>query len=256
MMTSKNTYARFAAFYDAYVGGYSQDIPLYLDLAESCRSHILEIGCGSGRILLPLLNAGHQVTGVDISDEMLSLASRKIKKQFPEGDCILLNHNFLNGPLAPEFGLALLTFYTFNYLLTPKEQTVFLKNIAESLLPPSTIVLHLFYPGPLLHPETAGKWIDKGRFRIGNRNILLYDFRHMIDNHIEERLQTFEYESGKREEIRTLRRWVKGDEISELLSSSGFSRPTLVPEFDLSKQAPLIPGQEIPSEFVVKAEKI
>jgi SAM-dependent methyltransferase len=255
-MTAENTYARFAAFYDAYVGDYKQDIPFYLELASGCASRILEVGCGSGRILMPLLRAGCRVTGVDISDEMLNLASRKIKKEFPQGDCILLNHNFLNGPLVPVFGLALVTFYTFNYLLTPEDQKTFLRNIAESLLPDSTIALHLFCPGPLLHPETSGKWIEKGRYQIENQNIRLHDFRHMMDDQIEERLQAFSYESGKREEIRTLRRWVNGDEIIALFSSAGFSSPVLISEFDLKRQTPLIPGQVISSEFVVMAEKV
>ena len=80
MNTKQDTYALFAKFYDTYVGNYSRDLPLYLALASNVKSPILEIGCGSGRVLVPLLQAGHLVTGVDISEEMLQLAEEKLKK--------------------------------------------------------------------------------------------------------------------------------------------------------------------------------
>ena len=79
-MTTQTTYTRFAQFYDAYVGDYARDLPLYLALASKAHAPILEIGCGSGRVLLPLVQAGHLVTGVDISEEMLRLADEKLNK--------------------------------------------------------------------------------------------------------------------------------------------------------------------------------
>jgi len=186
---------------------------------------------------------------------MLQLAEEKLIKNNLTENCSLMNHNFVNQALPQTFGLGLVTFYTFNYLLSPEDQRAFLHHVAESLLPGASLALHLFYPGPLLYPEIEGKWINKGRYQIENQTVFLHDFRRMVDEHTEERLQAFEYESGRREEIRTLRRLVKKNEIRRLLISAGFSDPVLVNNFNWEDLTTLTPDLETESEFVVTAKK-
>jgi SAM-dependent methyltransferase len=255
-MPAETTYTRFAKFYDAYVGDYARDLPFYLALASNVMSPILEIGCGSGRVLLPLLQASHTVTGVDISEEMLQLADDKLNKNHLRERCTLLNHNFVDQALLQTYGLALVTFYTFNYLLSPEHQRAFLDHVAESLLPGSVIALHLFYPNPLLHPETAGQWIDKGKFQVSGELILLEDFRRMKDEHLEERKQAFTYESGQREEIHTLRRYVPQSEMYRLLIDAGFTTPVLIDNYNLQRLTPLQPDGKTNGDFVVMAKKL
>jgi len=254
-MTVQATYSLFAKFYDAYVGDFARDIPLYLSLALNTHLPILEIGCGSGRVLLPLLRARHAVTGVDISEEMLRLAGDKLQKNHLIKNCTLLNHNFVDSSLPQEFGLALVTFYTFNYLLSTDHQRAFIAHVADSLRPEAFIVLHLFYPSVLIHPETAGQWINKEQFQIDGEMVVLHDFRRMLDEHTEERVQAFLYESRHREEIRTLRRYVTQAEIYHLLISAGLVSPVLLEDFEWQCQFPLRPDTETTKEFVVMAQK-
>jgi SAM-dependent methyltransferase len=254
-MAPQTTYSLFAKFYDAYVGDYNLDLSLYSALASKTQSPILEIGCGTGRVLLPLLQAGHAVTGVDISEEMLRLAEDKLQKNHQRGRCELVNHNFVDQALPHVYGLALVTFYTFNYLLSPEDQKTFLNHVAESLLPGSVIVFHLFYPHTLSHPETSGKWIDKGQYRVAGETIFLQDFRRMLDEHLEERIQAFIYTTGHREEIHTLRRYVTQGEIYRLLIGAGFEAPLLINNFDLQCLTLLQPDLETNGDFVVMAEK-
>jgi SAM-dependent methyltransferase len=254
-MTTQTTYALFAQFYDAYVGDYSKDIPAYLALAASCSRPILEVGCGSGRVLLPLLRAGHTVTGVDISNEMLELAQCKLDQQQLGDKCTLLNHDFIHAPLPSKYALALVTFYTYNYLLTAEQQSSFLRHIADSLSPGSKIALHLFCPNPLRHPETDGRWIDKGSYQIDSQKIALQDRRTMLDERTEERVQVFSFDSGRREEIHTIRRYVTQSEIAKLLISAGFASPLATPDFNLDHLAPIDQNTVTPGEFLVVAEK-
>ena len=51
-------YQEFAEFYDVYVGERLDDLPLYLDVARSSRTPMLEIGAGSGRLTVPLAREG------------------------------------------------------------------------------------------------------------------------------------------------------------------------------------------------------
>ena len=69
---------RFAPFYDLEFGAFADDLPLYRGFAARGAGPVLELGCGTGRALLPLARDGFAVTGVDLSPAMLALARRKI----------------------------------------------------------------------------------------------------------------------------------------------------------------------------------
>ena len=53
--------------------GVAHDVDRYLEIAAGIEGPILEVGCGTGRVCIPLARAGHEVHGVDISSGMLSL---------------------------------------------------------------------------------------------------------------------------------------------------------------------------------------
>jgi 2-polyprenyl-3-methyl-5-hydroxy-6-metoxy-1,4-benzoquinol methylase len=61
-MSSQETYKRFVRYYDLYVEDFNADLPLYMSLCIP-EHKILEIGCGSGRVLRALLKEGRRVTG-------------------------------------------------------------------------------------------------------------------------------------------------------------------------------------------------
>jgi SAM-dependent methyltransferase len=66
----------FADFYDHYVQ-HDMDISIYTDLIKKYGNNVLELACGSGRVLAPLLEYGANVDGVDISKDMLEKAEKK-----------------------------------------------------------------------------------------------------------------------------------------------------------------------------------
>lgn len=64
---------RFARLYDDDYGDFTADLDLYLPFAQRSGGPILEAMCGTGRVLVPLAQAGHTVVGLDISAAMSTL---------------------------------------------------------------------------------------------------------------------------------------------------------------------------------------
>jgi len=62
-------YAAFARLYDLFYGGVTDDVSMYRGFAERTGGRVLEIGVGTGRVAIPLAQAGCAVTGIDV-DEM------------------------------------------------------------------------------------------------------------------------------------------------------------------------------------------
>src|SRR5215813_3010642 len=73
-----------AAFYDYYSLGVEGDVQFYIEEAGKAGSPILEIGCGTGRILLPVAESGVQIVGLDRAPAMLALLQRKLAQYTPE----------------------------------------------------------------------------------------------------------------------------------------------------------------------------
>ncbi|HAR43441.1 MAG TPA: class I SAM-dependent methyltransferase [Bdellovibrionales bacterium] len=68
-----------ATYYDA-LNTFTHDIPFYLNEAKKARGPVLELCCGTGRISIPLAEAGVNITGVDITKSMLTAAKSKAAK--------------------------------------------------------------------------------------------------------------------------------------------------------------------------------
>ena len=72
----------YAAFYDwenARTVG-RRDVAFWRNLASRTQGAVLELGCGTGRVLLPVARAGARVVGVDRSAPMLERARGKLSR--------------------------------------------------------------------------------------------------------------------------------------------------------------------------------
>lgn len=102
----------------------------------------LELAIGSGRIALPLAERGVEVSGVDISEEMVSLMRAK-----PGGEAIPVTMGgFGDVPVDGEFPLIYLAFNTIFALLSQERQVECFKNVASHLEPGGRFVIDCFVP--------------------------------------------------------------------------------------------------------------
>lgn len=79
MLTNSSNLEEYAdpVIYDLENSKFEPDGPFYLALAQRFSGPVLEIGCGTGRITIPLAEHGLDVTGLDIAPQMLERAKHK-----------------------------------------------------------------------------------------------------------------------------------------------------------------------------------
>lgn len=118
-----------AARYDAEYGDIDDAARFFLSLAEGCGSRVLDLGCGVGRLAIPLARRGKVVTGIDRSPAMLAYAATKaasLPVTWVEGD-------FRSYDLRREFDLIIACGHAFQALLTEADQLLFLRCAGRHL---------------------------------------------------------------------------------------------------------------------------
>jgi SAM-dependent methyltransferase len=152
----------FVRAYDAfYVGGapVPGDVAFYGRLAHETGGPVLELACGTGRIALALAEKGFDVTGVDVSDGMLTVARRKAagRPACVRDRLALINQDMSELDLGRRFSFVFVPARSFQHLLTIDLQRKSLQAIHRHLEPTGRLALHLFDPrlDMLSEPKTA-----------------------------------------------------------------------------------------------------
>jgi SAM-dependent methyltransferase len=137
-----------AAFYDFHATGLEGEADFYVQQARAANGAVLEIGCGTGRILIPTAQAGVNVVGLDRSPAMLAIAREKIRQcddqvqrriELVEGDVREFD-------LARRFDLVTVPYRAFLHLLTSEDQRRALSRIREHLTDRGRLVFNVFDP--------------------------------------------------------------------------------------------------------------
>ena len=158
-----------ARYYDRYFTGVEGDLEFYLQAAKQAGSPILELGSGSGRILLPLAESGIHVVGIERSAEMLGLLRGKLAGlPAAQRRCLrFLASDMRAFALQERFRLAIAPYRVFQHLLNDDEQLQCLDRVRQHLHPRGAFVLNLFDPGEL--GEQLEPHLD-ARFSVGDRD--------------------------------------------------------------------------------------
>ncbi len=130
----EDAFAEVAELYDLDCGEYADDIAFYENLARRCEGPVLELGVGTGRVAIPLAEAGFEVWGIDASEAMVARARRKAGPEL-EGRLHLLPGRMEEFDVGREFDLVFAAFGTFHHLLTPEDQTACLRSVEGHLAP-------------------------------------------------------------------------------------------------------------------------
>jgi SAM-dependent methyltransferase len=142
--------AELAAIYDAVYADRDDAAFWQAMAAAGGGGPVLELGCGTGRVLLPLARAGFEITGLDLSAPMLERCRAKLQSEPPEvGDRVrLLRADMTSFDLGRRFAAIICPFAGFQQLLTVEQQLACLDRSRSHLLPHGRFVLDLPNPDP------------------------------------------------------------------------------------------------------------
>lgn len=171
-MAEVDRYDVEASFYDALFDKVD-DIPLYQEYARKAEGLVLECGCGTGRVAIPLARIGVNVVGIDKNEKMLAIAREKLAEESPvvRSRVKLVKADMRNFKLEERFSLCIIPFSTFLHMLTVEDQEACLSTINKHLLPNGYLIISVFNPD-LSRPQNVVR-LDKVK-QVGNELIMRF----------------------------------------------------------------------------------
>ena len=124
------------------------DRDFYLDLANEYGGPVLELGCGTGRITLPVARKGLDVTGVDASRSMLAVLRAKLEEEPAEVQrrVRVVQGDFRTGRFGDQFPLVVIPFRPMQHMYTAEDQLAALRNAGRHLKDGGILAFDVFNP--------------------------------------------------------------------------------------------------------------
>ena len=155
----------FAELYEVTHGEKDDDQRLYLDYAAELGSPILEVGCGTGRMILSLARQGHTISGIELSGGMLRIAEQKLNAE-PEAvrqriELLRQDMCALDLP-GRQYRLVIMPYAEFAHVLTTERQRCALMRIAQHTQPSGLLIISMSNWDPketrISYPEAVKTW--------------------------------------------------------------------------------------------------
>jgi SAM-dependent methyltransferase len=212
----------------------SGDAAFYRSLALREGGPVLELGCGSGRVLLPIAREGILCVGLDASRPMLEAFRRKD----PPSNVQLVHGRMQSFDLSPErFPLIFSAFRAFQHLLTVEDQLECLASVRRHLAPGGLFAFDVFAPRLERVALTEEPEAEDVRFRLGGDEVLRFA-RLRRDRATQTMDVTFRYERRRdgrivdSREAHTRMRYFFRYELEHLLARAGFTRLEFLGGYD------------------------
>jgi SAM-dependent methyltransferase len=150
-----------AALYDLEYADYTEDIPFYVERAAAARGAVLELGCGTGRLTLPMARAGARVIGTDRAGAMIERLRRTLSAEPPEvrDRVTLLQADYLAPlPLTEPVGLVVWPFNALHHCPDVDAIHAVLTGVRRACAPGARLALDCYLPAPgLLGRDPEGR---------------------------------------------------------------------------------------------------
>jgi SAM-dependent methyltransferase len=220
-----------AALYDHEYHRRRDDVRYYRRLAAALppAAEVLELGCGTGRLLIPLLRDGRHVTGVDLAVPMLQrLEERLGRLPAPvRARATLVHADFRRLALGRRFALVVCPFNAFMHLYTRGDVEQLLAVVRRHLRPGGLFAFDVMNPDlAWLSRDSTRRWA-RTRFRHPTTGAkMVYSTNLVYDAALQIAFMRIYYqpEAGTRERVvRLTHRYFFPLELEALLHHGGFT---------------------------------
>lgn len=160
-MSAGALYDRIAGIYDPWSASVTEDVGLYVEEALADGGPVVELAVGTGRIAVPVAQAGIGVIGVDESAEMLAVARAYAEREGVLDRVDLRLGDLRTPPVAERVGLVLVPFRSLLHLPDEPEKLRALQAARSLLEPGGRLVFDVFTPSRRDIEETDGIWLER-----------------------------------------------------------------------------------------------
>ncbi|NEO16945.1 MULTISPECIES: class I SAM-dependent methyltransferase [unclassified Moorena] len=216
MSLSKSEYNKSAYFYDEIMNSFKMDFSLYEDLIEIVKPQsILELGCGMGRLFPIFMKEAKEITGIDLSDELIDKGEKYFKLNNVNNAKIeFINTDMCSFKMNKKYDLIVFALSVLKHLKTDRDRLEALKNAKSHLNQEGFIVID---HTPFLYSSKSTDWIDVKNSLVvdwlpesividgyqwkksieGEKDILLWRYNDSEKTHFEVKFTTYRYDIDK-----------------------------------------------------------
>ena len=215
-------YDAIAELYDPWSRSVTEDIGFYVAEARKARGPVVELGVGTGRIAVPVAEAGVPVIGVDSSAGMLKVCRRRAEAAGVEHLLDLRLGDLRDPPVDARVRLVTSPFRALLHLDTDADRRAALMAAFRLLVRGGRFVFDVFAPSPEDVEETHGRWLEREP-----------GIWERADWDLERRILTLHVRGAHSETAMRLS-WLPPDDWRTLLEATGFEVVACYGWFDLS----------------------
>jgi SAM-dependent methyltransferase len=240
-MQSQHYEGLIAEWYDDWLRERKDDVDYYSSIFKSFEGRILELACGTGRLLLPIAGSGVRVEGLDSSKDILSVLQRKADKLGLK-EIKLHNLPMENFDLAAKYDAVFIASGSFQLLTSKEDALNSLRCVRRCLSDTGFLLIDVFVPWADIAERKRDYYVvtrDVIR-QDGSRSIVLERFNTSIPEQIKRGIYRYEFYSQRQLTACILDdlsiRWYWKDEFSNFLSEAGFSKVEILTDSPLYQE--------------------
>src|SRR2546425_427710 len=191
-------YDLIAPFYNIEHAIFDEDVEMYRNFAELSNGPLLELACGSGRLLVPLATEDHEITGVDTSAKMLQLAEQYTRRAGVAEQVQLVQQDMCTLKLERKFRLAFVALGSFAHLTSRKLQQQALAAIRAHLVTGGMFILDIGNADARYMEGLSGQMLHQGTWALEDGSFVthfispassptrhLLELTHFCDSHLQ-----------------------------------------------------------------------